>query len=203
MKKWFMLLPMVAVLTLTSCATAPNSNVDEYFSFTSVDAAVKYAEAHDYAEQASLLSDGEVTEEDYRTANGLFRACLEEVGYRFGEEITIDPINGLQLQNEWNVTPGESGQLADKKLADQADSCQDAFDTVEMAYIGTHEKRMDPTLRAAIEQCALSQDIEVSEQNLTIDSMLEGSNDARRDIIQSCLFTSMGSLFPGLEFVGY
>ncbi|QEE62448.1 hypothetical protein FVA74_13350 [Salinibacterium sp. dk2585] len=186
----------VAVLALTSCATAPEEAPDPYFAFSSVESAAQYAEAKGHTQQAALLADGEATEEDYRAANSLFRGCLEELGYRFGPDIAVDPINGLQLHNTWEVVP-------EVNVATEAEHCQDAFDTVEMSYIGTHEKRMDAALRASVEMCASSHGIEIGDDAMTIDAMLEERGDDQRATIEGCLFSETERLFPALEFAGY
>lgn len=191
------LLVMAIVLSLAACTTASSSNSgNDVFSFTSVDNAYSYAQSKGYKQAAALLSDGNVTLDEYRTAEATYRQCLERQGYQFGA-VATDPVGGLRLVylsgGTYQGPKGKADNVAINK-------CQDAYDPVEQSYTLTRPQQMNPQLLAAVKQCLKQSGVSYPASATNV-KMLAGGASSPPASITTCVVMQSERLFPELPGV--
>lgn len=139
---------IVSVCWLAGCSATPSSQPVETLSSDQIKAFARTESKDGHTQQATILKDGSVSPDEYSTAFDSLRQCYELKGYTV-DTPQINPITGLDYTYAVN-TKGHKQSQVWKDL----DKCEAAnWNSVQRAYLGSHEHRMKPELVKATSQC--------------------------------------------------
>lgn len=125
------------------------------------------AQAAGYEVQYDALSDGEVTPSEYQESIDRTRACLRDMGIDTTEPM-LNPVDSLTLLFDFATSE-------DAVKATEGPTCQDEYQNLtEIAYLSTHQARMDAAFSALLKAC-------VEAQGATI----EGTPDRYREYVDA------------------
>ncbi|UJP09311.1 hypothetical protein L2X99_12820 [Microbacterium sp. KUDC0406] len=139
----------VAAVALSSCVADTGSPQDDVpFTSEKIKAISDYQDKQGNREQAEILSDGEITEDEYWQALTALRECVESKGYGFSEPV-LSPVTGITYEFVYYG----NGRAEDQVLSDTA-ACESKYwEPTSSAFQSTHEQVMDRALRTAVLSC--------------------------------------------------
>lgn len=188
--------PAIVMALLAACAPVGSDDWDP----SDPKSARAHAERQGYAEAVTVLDDGRVTKEEWRSIHLDWVGCMTELGYSFDPPL-IDPVNGREfVENRSYVGGGDPD-------ADGVDACYARYeDAVGQIYYLTTPAVMDPALMAAVHACLDDQGIpyggdEVKLEDFYMDDEKD-PNEVSQSAVTQCVETAFFTLYPELPNVG-
>ncbi len=190
---------LASIGALTGCGSAQSSGTADY-QLGDIPGALAYAESQQWDDIVSVLSDGEISAEEYRQVHEAYLKCNEALGWNY-EASVIDPIGGLQLLEHSDYRGSNDATI------DTFEECnQRFFNTVEAPYMSQNTQKMDPSLIAAVRVCLVSKGY--SSPNAGVETRFQdfypdGTMWADSDAPYTCTLANAKTLFPNLPAYGF
>jgi hypothetical protein len=187
-------------MLLPACGSAAD---DEQVTSAMIRADARQLEEQGYLEQAAMLADGEITEEEHQNAFDLVRGCLEESGGGVAAGPYVSPVDGWTL--EFLIDPVDTGDPIESGEIEIA--CEERYYSVlSYNYVHSREPRMDPPLRSALIECLGGKGFEVSGEEKSVRDFAGGEGaevgSVRDNAVTDCIHESVRRLYPDREVVG-
>lgn len=185
---------IAAVALLASCS----SNNDGH---AAIDPQVAVAEAEAQlraigaAENAELLTDGEISTDDYYAAARRYQSCLRILGIEIlGPQIS--PVDNITLEWLYPETMPSGEDLAAK-----VDICNSHWSPMVIAYQMTHDSVMDEALREYVAGCLLAIGYETDSAGRNVREIVGPGDDtleSRLGDVEGCIIQGAEELYPEL-----
>lgn len=141
--------------------------------------------------QAWALGDGNVTEEEYRTAVAKFIGCMADAGYGATEPM-LSPVDGLTLLFDFKPSGDIAAYNAKLELCNETQ-----FTQIEPKYVEARTQVMDPALRKAATECLTKEGFEVTGTETNVREFMAATGTTVQ-VTMDCVSPAMKKLFPGL-----
>jgi hypothetical protein len=163
-----------------------------------------------YAEQATMLEDGEITAREYQDAFDLMRKCVEDQGLAVDGPYT-DPLDGFSF--DYVFVPPGGGDAEFEQPLEEVDQIVNGcalrhWQPLSADYEGSRTGQMDPVVREAIGQCLTEAGFDVSGEEKTVQDFVgqQGVTDdgltPRAEAVSECGRTELARLYPERSVVG-
>jgi hypothetical protein len=158
-----------------------------------------------FVEQAAALSDGEVSEQEYRSAFDDLGYCLARDGITVTEP-QVSPIDNLRLVFSYSLNGVDGARAAEIQA-----TCEERYwSDISAFYVGTHPKVLDPKLVTAVTACLNESGIETRGDETAFRDLAgsdpvssKGTLSERAAVASTCLEEAVNYLFPGFPYVVY
>lgn len=189
------------VLVLSACAPSgvPDDNATSYTAEQVQELAAK-EELAGHTDQASALSDGVVSDDEYSAAFAALSQCATSQNVAVSEP-TISPVSNDRYEFGYDY----SGLTVDAAL-NVIDGCEaEHWTSVAMAYSFTREPRMNPDLMAATVGCLENRGLSVEGDTVSVEDLVNAVGESQSDAVTSCVYLTAAELYPDLKnvTVGY
>lgn len=156
------------------------------------------ASGHD--EQADLLEDGRLTQEEYAVAFDLLTQCLSSQGVRTTIPV-VDPVSNDRFAFSYDFA-GVKPDVAVKAI----DLCEARYwKSVSIAYSAGVSPHMDPALVEATSKCLQEKGLVTTTSPRSVREFVDALGKESVDDITSCIQDAVVKLYPDLSSftVGY
>lgn len=141
--------------------------------------------------QAWALSDGVVTEAEYRTAIERFISCVRDAGYEVTDPV-LSPIDRLTLL--YDLTANGDRERWNKRI----EYCNDTeVSYIEPRYVEAREQVMEPSLRAASAECLNHRGFELTGNERNVRDFVKATNGSTATVME-CVTPALQRLFPNV-----
>lgn len=144
-------------------------------------------------ENAALLEDGKVSEDELYDAARRYQSCVRDLGVELPEPV-MSPVDSVTLMWDELATVELGGEAAE-----QATQCRQQYEPVSGAFVVTHKSVMDPALVDAVSDCMVSAGFEVPPDASSVADFVggEGEDDSGRvSQAEKCTVYNAMRLFP-------
>jgi hypothetical protein len=140
--------------------------------------------------QSWALTDGTVTDDEYRTAIDGFAKCVRDAGFPVNDAV-LSPVDGLTLL--YGIPPTGDPDAWSKTVED----CNlTHISHIEPTYIEAREQRMTPQLRDAAVQCLRDKGVTAKGTEHNVKELIEATGKSPE--VLECVSRSTRQLFPEL-----
>lgn len=183
----------VVVLALAGCAVTLAGCSSEPDHTSSLQQLADQARAAGSDDNALILDDGEVTDDEYFQAARGYQTCIRETGIVLPDP-EMNPVDGVTLVFDTTEIIELSGANATK-----SQECEQQWQPVLLGYTSTHTFKMDEALLAAVATCMEDKGFTVPEDASEVADIVgnpDSDGGEQRGIAENCTYAEAERLFP-------
>lgn len=200
MTRTLLIVATVAIgVMLVGCAD--QTGVGSDWDPSNAASALSHAKEAGYTEAATVLADGKVTKEEWRSLHEDWVGCMTKLGYDFDPPL-LDPINGREyVENRKYNGPGGGPKSSD------LDQCDARFDfSVGQIYYNDTPATMEPTLLAAVHSCLDGKHLQYEGNETKYEDFFTSGDKSlggpMTGPVADCVGSSVRALYPNLQSWG-